>query len=70
MAPSDEQSVLMADILANLGSFVLDKKEDTDPTKSRHSNRYHIFQSLPDAKILPQRTISLESIRHSYWTSN
>jgi hypothetical protein len=37
MAPSDEQSMLMADILANLGSFVLEKKEDADPTKPRHS---------------------------------
>jgi len=32
MAPPDEQSTLMADVLANLGSFVLEKKEDTDPT--------------------------------------
>jgi hypothetical protein len=32
MAPPDEQSTLMADVLANLGSFVLEKKEDADPT--------------------------------------
>jgi hypothetical protein len=38
MAPPDEQSVLMADILANLGSFLLEKKEDTDPTKPRRSS--------------------------------
>ena len=38
MAPSDEQSTLMADILANLGSFVLEKKEDTDPAKLRRSS--------------------------------
>jgi hypothetical protein len=38
MAPPDEQSTLMADILANLGSFVLEKKEDTDPTKPRRSS--------------------------------
>jgi hypothetical protein len=38
MAPPDEQSTLMADILANLGSFVLEKKEDADATKSRRSS--------------------------------
>ena len=38
MAPSDEQSMLMANILANLGSFVLEKKEDADPTKPRRSH--------------------------------
>jgi hypothetical protein len=37
MAPPDDQSTLMSDILANLGSFVLEKKEDADPTKPRHS---------------------------------
>ena len=37
MAPPDEQSMLMADILANLGSFVLEKKEDADPTNPRRS---------------------------------
>jgi hypothetical protein len=35
MAPPEQQAVLMADILANLGSFMLEKKEDTDPTKPR-----------------------------------
>jgi hypothetical protein len=38
MAPPDEQSTLMADVLANLGSFFLEKKEDTDPTKPRRSS--------------------------------
>jgi hypothetical protein len=38
MAPPDEQSALMADILANLGSFVLEKKDDADPTKLRRSS--------------------------------
>ena len=38
MAPPDEQSTLMADILANLGSFVLEKKEDADPTNPRRSS--------------------------------
>jgi hypothetical protein len=28
----------MADILANLGSFVLEKKEDADPAKPRRSS--------------------------------
>jgi len=38
-APPDEQSVLMADILANLGSFILEKKEESsDPTKPRRSS--------------------------------
>jgi hypothetical protein len=37
MAPPDEQSMLMADILANLGSFLLEKKESTDPTNPRRS---------------------------------
>jgi hypothetical protein len=37
MAPPDEQSTLMADILANLGSFLLEKKEAADPTNPRHS---------------------------------
>jgi hypothetical protein len=35
MAPPDDQSTLMADILANLGSFLLEKKEDADPTRAR-----------------------------------
>jgi hypothetical protein len=38
MAPPDEQSTLMADVLANLGSFVLEKKEDADPTNPRRSS--------------------------------
>jgi hypothetical protein len=38
MAPPDEQSILMADILANLGSFVLEKKDDADPTSPRRSS--------------------------------
>ena len=38
MAPPDDQSTLMANILANLGSFLLEKKEDADPTKPRHSS--------------------------------
>ena len=38
MAPPDEQSKLMADILANLGSFLLEKKESADPTSPRRSS--------------------------------
>ena len=37
MAPPDEQSTLMADMLANLGSFLLEKKEAADPTSPRRS---------------------------------
>ena len=36
-AAPEEQSTLMADILANLGSFVLEKKEEADPTNPRRS---------------------------------
>jgi hypothetical protein len=32
MAPPDEQSKLMADILANLGSFLLEMEQSADPT--------------------------------------
>lgn len=38
MVPPDEQSVLMADVLANLGSFLLEKKEQADPTNPRRSS--------------------------------
>ena len=38
MAPSEEQSTLMANILANLGSFLLEKKESADPTNPRRSS--------------------------------
>ena len=36
-APPDDQAMLMADILANLGSFLLEKKEPADSTNPRHS---------------------------------
>jgi hypothetical protein len=39
MAPPDEQSTLMADMLANLGGLLLEKKESaesTNPRRSRH----------------------------------
>jgi hypothetical protein len=35
MAPPDEQSTLMADMLANLGGFLLEKKEAADSTNPR-----------------------------------
>ena len=38
MAPSDEQSMLMAEVLANLGSFLLEKRETADPTNPRRSS--------------------------------
>lgn len=38
MAPPDEQTTLMADVLANLGSFVLEKKKDADPANPRRSS--------------------------------
>ena len=34
LAPPDEQSTLMADILANLGSFLLEKKRTRRPNQS------------------------------------
>jgi hypothetical protein len=38
MAPPNEQSTLMADVLANLGGMVLQKnQEDADPTNPRRS---------------------------------
>jgi hypothetical protein len=37
MVPPEEQSTLMADILVNLGSFLLEKKEDADQTNPRRS---------------------------------
>jgi hypothetical protein len=40
MAPNDDQSKLMADILANLGSFVLEKKEEADPINPRRPSHH------------------------------
>ena len=39
-APNDDQSKLMADILANLGSFVLEKKEVADPINPRRPSHH------------------------------
>jgi hypothetical protein len=35
MVPPDQQSMLMADILVNLGNFLVEKKETSDPTNPR-----------------------------------
>jgi len=40
MAPPDEQSTLKADMLANLGSFVLEKKEEADPNNPRRPSHH------------------------------
>ncbi|MGC2586685.1 MAG: hypothetical protein WA445_10470 [Pseudolabrys sp.] len=37
MAPPDEQSTLMADMLANLGGLLLEKNESAEPTNPRRS---------------------------------
>jgi hypothetical protein len=37
MAPPDEQSTLMADMLKNVGGFLLEKKESAEPTNPRRS---------------------------------
>ncbi len=36
MLPPDEQSVLMADILVNLGNFLVEKKDLTGQPKQHH----------------------------------
>lgn len=36
MVPPNEQSMLMADILVNLGNFLVEKKESADQTKPHH----------------------------------
>jgi putative transposase len=38
MAPVGEQTVLMADVLANLGGMVLEKSQEPDPTNPRRSS--------------------------------
>ena len=37
MAPPDEQTVLMAHVLANLGGMVFEKSQEPDPTNPGHS---------------------------------
>jgi hypothetical protein len=38
MAPADEQAMLMADILSNLGGMVLEKSQKADPNSPRRSS--------------------------------
>ena len=38
LAPPNEQATITADVLANLGSFLLEKKETTDLASRRHSS--------------------------------
>jgi hypothetical protein len=37
MAPPDDQRLLMADVLANLGGILLEKSQDAGPTTPRRS---------------------------------
>jgi hypothetical protein len=38
MAPPDEQTMMMADVVANLGGMVLEKSQDADPNSPRRSS--------------------------------
>ena len=38
MAPPDEQTMMMADVVANLGGMVLDKSQQADPNSPRRSS--------------------------------
>ena len=38
MAPPDEQVMMMADVVANLGGMVLEKSQDADPNSPRRSS--------------------------------
>jgi hypothetical protein len=38
MAPPDEQTMLMADVLANLGGMVLEKTQEADPNSPRRAS--------------------------------
>jgi hypothetical protein len=40
-APPEDQSTLMADILANLGTFLLEKKEEGDPANPNPRRSSH-----------------------------
>jgi len=37
LAPPDEQVMMMADVVANLGGMVLEKSQQADPTSPRRS---------------------------------
>ena len=38
MAPPDEQVMMMADVVANLGGMVLEKSQEADPNSPRRSS--------------------------------
>jgi hypothetical protein len=38
MVPPDEQTMMMADVVANLGGMVLEKSQEPDPTNPRRSS--------------------------------
>jgi len=38
MAPPDEQCMMMADVVANLGGMVLEKSQEADPNSPRRSS--------------------------------
>ena len=38
LAPPDEQVMMMADVVANLGGMVLDKSQQADPNSPRRSS--------------------------------
>ena len=38
IAPPDEQVMMMADVLANLGGMVLERNQEVDPTSPRRSS--------------------------------
>ena len=38
MAPPDEQGMMMADVVANLGGMVLEKSQEADPNSPRRSS--------------------------------
>jgi hypothetical protein len=38
MAPPDEQTMMMANVVANLGGMVLEKSQDADPNSPRRSS--------------------------------
>jgi len=41
MAPPDEQCMMEADVVANLGGMVLEKSQEADPNSPRRSSHCH-----------------------------
>ena len=52
MVPPDQQSMLMADILVNLGNFLVEKNEEADPTNPRRSS--HHWPTLDHSKVMEE----------------